>query len=156
MNEASGGDEIPAELLQVLKYDAVKVLHSICQQSWKIQQWPQDWKRSVFIPIPKRTMPKTVQTFTQFHSFDMLARSCSKSKLGFNSTWTENFQIYKLDLEKAEEPEIKLSTFVGSWIKQQNYRKTSTSASLTSLNICVGMHAKSLQSCLTLSQAHEL
>ena len=54
MNEASGGDEIPAELLQVLKYDAVKVLHSICQQSWKIQQWPQDWKRSVFIPIPKK------------------------------------------------------------------------------------------------------
>ena len=64
--------------------------------------------------------------------------------------------MHKLDLEKAEEPEIKLSTFVGSWIKQQNYRKTSTSASLTSLNICVGMHAKSLQSCLTLSQAHEL
>ena len=64
--------------------------------------------------------------------------------------------MHKLDLEKAEEPEIKLSTFVGAWIKQQNYRKTSTSASLTSLNICVGMHAKSLQSCLTLSQAHEL
>ena len=54
MNKASGGDRIPAELFQVLKDDAVKVLHSICQQIWKTQQWPQDWKRSVFMPIPKK------------------------------------------------------------------------------------------------------
>ena len=54
MNKASGGDEIPTELFQILKYVAVKMLHSICQQIWKIQQWPQDWKRSVFIPIPKK------------------------------------------------------------------------------------------------------
>ena len=54
MNKASGGDEIPAELFQVLKDDAVNVLHSICQQIWKTQQWPQDWKRSVFIPVPKK------------------------------------------------------------------------------------------------------
>ena len=53
-NKASGGDGIPVELLQILKDDAVKVLHSICQQIWKTQQWPQDWKRSVFIPIPKK------------------------------------------------------------------------------------------------------
>ena len=53
-NKASGGDGIPFELFQILKDDAVKVLHSICQQLWKIQQWPQDWKRSVFIPIPKK------------------------------------------------------------------------------------------------------
>ena len=53
-NKASGGDGIPVELFQVLKDDAVKVLHSICQQIWKTQQWPQDWKRSVFIPIPKK------------------------------------------------------------------------------------------------------
>ena len=53
-NKASGADGIPAERFQILKYDAVKVLHSICQQIWKTQQWPQDWKRSVFIPIPKR------------------------------------------------------------------------------------------------------
>ena len=52
--KASGGDEIPAELFEVLKDDAVKVLHSICKQIWKTQQWPQDWKRSVFIPIPKK------------------------------------------------------------------------------------------------------
>ena len=53
-NEASGGDGIPVELFQILKDDALKVLHSICQQIWKTQQWPQDWKRSVFIPIPKK------------------------------------------------------------------------------------------------------
>ena len=54
MNKASGGDGIPVELFQILKDDAMKVLHSICQQIWKTQQWPQDWKRSVFIPIPKK------------------------------------------------------------------------------------------------------
>ena len=53
-NKASGGDGMPVELFQILKDDAVKVLHSICQQIWKTQQWPQDWKRSVFIPIPKK------------------------------------------------------------------------------------------------------
>ena len=54
MNKASGSDGIPAELFQILNYKAVKVLHSICQQIWKTQQWPQDWKRSVFIPVPKK------------------------------------------------------------------------------------------------------
>ena len=53
-NKASAGDEIPVELYQILKDNVVKVLHSICQQIWKTQQWPQDWKRSVFIPIPKK------------------------------------------------------------------------------------------------------
>ena len=54
MNKAGGGDGIPVELFQILKDDAVKVLHSICQHVWKTKQWPQDWKRSVFIPIPKK------------------------------------------------------------------------------------------------------
>ena len=54
VNKTSGGDGIPVELFQILKDDAVKVLHSICQQIWKTQQWPKDWKRSVFIPIPKK------------------------------------------------------------------------------------------------------
>ena len=57
-NKASGGDGIPVETLQILKEDAVKVLHSICQQIWKTQQWPQDWKRSVFIPVPKKANAK--------------------------------------------------------------------------------------------------
>ena len=58
MNKASGGDGIPVELFQILKEDAVKVLYPICQQIWKTQQWPQDWKRLVFIPIPKKHNPK--------------------------------------------------------------------------------------------------
>ena len=62
MNKASGDDAIPVELFQILKDDAIKVLCSICQQIWKTQQWPQDWKKSVFIPTPKKAMPKNVQT----------------------------------------------------------------------------------------------
>ena len=72
-NKASGDDGIPVELFQILKDDAVKVLHSICQQIWKTQQWPQDWERSVFIPIPK-AMPKNAQTTTQLHSSHMLVK----------------------------------------------------------------------------------
>ena len=63
MNKASGGDGIPIELFQILKYDAVKVLDSICQQIWKTHQWPQDWKRSVFIPIPKKDNAKECSNF---------------------------------------------------------------------------------------------
>ena len=64
MNKASGGDGIPVELFQILKDDAVKVLHSICQQSWKTQQWPQDWKRSVFIAIPKKGNAKECSNYS--------------------------------------------------------------------------------------------
>ena len=73
-NKASRSDGIPVELFQILKDDAVKVLHSICQQIWKTQQWPQDWKRSVFIPIPKKGMPKNTQTTAQLHSSHTLVK----------------------------------------------------------------------------------
>ena len=63
MNKASAGDGIPVELFQILKYDAVKVLHSICQQIWKTQQWPQDWKRSVFIPISRKGNAKECSNY---------------------------------------------------------------------------------------------
>ena len=63
MNKDSGGDGIPAELFQVLNDDATKVLHSTCQQIWKSQQWPQDWKRSVFIPIPKKGKAKECSSY---------------------------------------------------------------------------------------------
>ena len=62
-NKASGGDGVPAELFQILKDDAVKVLHSICQQIWKTQQWPQDWKRSALIPIPKKGNAKECSNY---------------------------------------------------------------------------------------------
>ena len=75
MNKASGCDGISVELFQILKDDAVKVLHSICQQIWKTQQWPQDWKWTVFIPIPnKGAMPKNAQTTPQLHSSHTLVK----------------------------------------------------------------------------------
>ena len=73
-NKASGGNGIPVELLQILKDDAVKVLHSICQQIWKTQQWPQDWKRSVSFQSQRKAMPKNVQTTAQLHSSHTLAK----------------------------------------------------------------------------------
>ena len=73
-NKARGGDGIPVELFQILKDNAVKVLHSMFQQIWKSQQRSQDWKRSVFIPIPKKAMPKNAQTTAQLHSFHMLVK----------------------------------------------------------------------------------
>ena len=72
MNKASGGEGVPAELFQILKDDAVKVLHSIYQQIWKPQQWPQDWKMSVFNPNPKKDNAKDVQTTVPLFSFHML------------------------------------------------------------------------------------
>ena len=133
-NKASVGDRIPAELLKILKDDVVKMLHSVCQQIWKTHQWPQDWNRSVFILTPKRGNVKNLQTTIQLCSFHMLPRLGSKSfKLGFSSMWIENFQMYKLGCKEAEEPEIKLPTSIGSWKKQENSRKTFTSASLTML-----------------------
>ena len=74
MNKGGGRDEIPIELFQILRDDAVKVLHSICQQIWKTQQWPQAWKRSVLIPIPKKGNAKNAQTITQLHSSHTLAK----------------------------------------------------------------------------------
>ena len=132
MNKASGGDGIPAELFQILKDDAVKVLHSICQQSWKTQHWPQDWKRSVFIPIPKKG------NATECSNYCTIALISHASKVMFKilqgrhqQDMNINFWMFKLDLEKAEEPNIKLPTSVESWKKQENSRKTSISALLT-------------------------
>ena len=69
-----GGDGIPVDPFEIVKHDAVKLLHWICQQIWKTQQWPQDWKRSVFIPIPKKSKPKNAQTTTQLHSSNTLVK----------------------------------------------------------------------------------
>ena len=74
MNKASGGDGIPVELFQVLKDDAVKVPHSICQQIWKTQQWPQDWKRSVFIPIPKKGNAKECSNY-HYHTVALISQA---------------------------------------------------------------------------------
>ena len=83
-NKASRGDGIPAKLYQILKGDAVKVLHSVCQQIWKTQQWPWDWKRSVFIPIPKKGKAKECSNYCTIAA--LISRTSKVMlKLGFNS-----------------------------------------------------------------------
>ena len=115
MNKASGSDEIPVELFQILKNDAVKVLRSICQQIWKTQQWPQDWKRSVFTPIPKKGNAKEC---SNHHTIAPILHA-SKVILKFLQARVQQYMNHELPdfqagLEKTEESEIKSSTSVGS------------------------------------------
>ena len=115
MNKASGGDGIPVELFQILKDDAVKVLHSICQQIWKMQQWPQDWKRSVFILIPKKGNAKECSNYRTIALISYTNKLMLKILQARLQQYVNmNFQMFKLDLEKAGEPEIKLPTSIGS------------------------------------------
>ena len=108
------------------------MLYSRCQQIWKTQQWPQDWKRSVLIPIPKKDNAKECSNYCTIALISHTSKVSSKFfNPGFSSMWTINFQVFKLVLEKAEEQEIKLPTSTGSWIKQESSRKTSISALLT-------------------------
>ena len=114
-SKASGGDGIPVELFQILKDDAFKVLYSTFQQIWITQQWPQDWKRSVFIPITKKGNAKECSNYRTIALISHASKVMIKIlQARFNSSWTENFQMFKLVLEKAEEPEIKLPTSTGS------------------------------------------
>ena len=111
MNKASGGDGIPVELFQILKDDAVNVLHSICQQIWKTQQWPQDLGRSVFIPIPQKGNAKECSNYRTI----VLISHASKVMLKILQARLQQYvnhelQMFKLVLEKAEEPELKLPT----------------------------------------------
>ena len=128
-NKASGGDGIPVELFQILKDDAVKVLHSICQQIWKTQQWPQDWKRSVFIPIPKKGNAKEC---SNYHTIALISYA-SKVMLKILQARLQQYMNCELPdvQEKAEKQEIKLPTFAGSLKKQESSSKTSISALLT-------------------------
>ena len=132
MNKATGGDGIPVEIFQILKDDAVKVRHSICQQIWKTQQWPQNWKWSVFIPIPKKGNAKEC---SDYHTIALISHT-SKVMLKILQARLQQYVNPELPdiqprLEKAEEPEIKLPTSTGSQKKQKSSRKTSISALLT-------------------------
>ena len=103
-NKASACDEIPAELFQTLKVDAFKVLHSVCNKVGKLSMGHRTGKGQFSFQSQRRAIPKNVQTSTQLHALHMLAKKCSKfSMLGFSSTWTENFQMLKLDLEKRNQ-----------------------------------------------------
>ena len=91
-NKASGGDGIPVELFQILKDDAVKALHSICQQIWKTQQWPQDWKRSGFIPIPKKGNAKGC---SNYHTIALISHA-SKVTLKILQARLKQYMNYEL------------------------------------------------------------
>ena len=116
MNKASGGDRIPADLFQILKDDAVKMLHSICQQIWKkIQQWPQDWKKSVFIPIPKKGNARECSNYRTI----ALISHTSKVMLKILQVRLQQYVNWELPdvqtgFRKDSEPEIKLPTSIGS------------------------------------------
>ena len=113
-NKASGGDGIPVELFQILKDDAVKVLHSICQQIWKTWQWPQDWKRSIFIPILKKGNAKKCSNYRTI----ALILHASKVMLKIFQARLQQYvnqelPDVQLDFEEAEKPDIKLPSFTG-------------------------------------------
>ena len=128
----SGGDGIPVELFQILQDDAVKVLHSIGQEVWKTQQWPQDWKMSVFIPIPNKGNAKEC---SNYHTIALISQA-GKVTLKILQARLQQYMNHELPdvpvvLEKADEPEIKLPISAGSSKKQESSRKTSISALLT-------------------------
>ena len=115
MNKASGGDGIPVKLFEILKDDAVKVLNSIRQQIWKTQQWPQDWKRSVFVLIPKKSNAKEC---SNYHTIALISQA-SKVMLKILQARIQQYVSCELPdvqagFRKAEEPEIKFPTSVGS------------------------------------------
>ena len=126
MNKASVGDGIPVELFQILKDAAVKVLHSICQQTWKTQQWPQDWKRAAFIPVPKKGNAKEC---SNYHITALISHA-GKVMLTILQARLQQYVNRELPdvqagFRKAEEPEIKLPTSAGSSKKQESSRKSS-------------------------------
>ena len=131
-NKASGSDGIPVELFQILEDDAVKVLHSVCQQIWKTQQWPQDWKRSVFIPIPKIGNPKEC---SNYHTIALISHA-SKVVLTILQARLQQYVNHELpDIQagfrKGRGTRDQIATSTGSWKKQESSRKTSISAFLT-------------------------
>ena len=131
-NKASGGDRILAELFQIVKDDAIKVLHLICLKIWKTQQWPQDWKRSVFIPIPNKGNAKECSNYCTIALISHTSKVMLKIlQARLQQYMNHELQMFKLVLENTEEPEIKLPTSTGSSKKQESSRKTSISALLS-------------------------
>ena len=124
MNKASGGDGIPVELFQILKDDAMKVLHSICKQIWKTQQWPQDWKRSIFIPIPKEGNDK------ECSNYPTIALISHASKVMLKILQARLQQYVNRELPDVGAGFRKGRGSTGSWEKQESSRKTSISALL--------------------------
>ena len=130
-NKVNGGDGIPVELFQILKMMLWKCCTQYASKFGKLSNGHRTGKGQFSFHFQRKSIPKNAQTTAQLHSSHMLVKYCSKfSKAGFSNTWTMNFQMFKLVLEKAEEPEIKLPTSAGSLKKEENSRKTSISALL--------------------------
>ena len=132
MNKASRGDGIPVELFQILKNDAVKVLHSICQQIWKTQQWPQDWKRSVFIPIPKKGNAKEC---SNYHTIALISHA-SKVMLKILQARLQQYVNRELpdiqaDFRKGRGSRDQIANIRWIMEKAREFQKTSISAFLT-------------------------
>ena len=132
MNKASGGDRIPVELFQILKDDAVKVLHSICQQIWKTHQWPQDWKRSVFIPIPKKGNAKECSNYCPIALISHTSKVILKIlQARLHQYVNRELPDVQAGFRKGRGTRDKLPTSAGSWKQEENSRKTSISDLLT-------------------------
>ena len=132
MNKTIGGDGIPVELFQILKDDAVKVLHSICQQIWKTQQWPQDWKRSIFIPIQKKGNAKECSNYCTIALISHASKVMLKILQARPQQYmTCEFSYAQAGFRKGRGTESKLPTSAVSPKKQESSKKTSTSALLT-------------------------
>ena len=130
MNKANRGDGIPVELFQILKDDAVKVLHSICQHIWKTQ-WPQDQKRSVFIPIPKKGNAKECSHYCTIALISHVSKVMLKIlQARLQQYMNHEFPDVQAGFRKGRGPEIKFPTSARSWKKQESSRKTSISALL--------------------------
>ena len=124
MNKASGGDGITVELFQILTDDAMKVLPSICQQIWKSQQWLQDWKWSVFIPIPTKCNAKECSNYRTIALISHVSKVILKIlQARPQQNMKRELPDIKVDLEKAEEPEIKVTTSTESSKKQGSSRQ---------------------------------
>ena len=132
MNKASGGDGTPVELLQILKDDAVKMLHSTCQQIWKTQQWPQDWKRSVFIPVPKKGNAKDCSNYCTIALISHARRVMLKIlQFRFQQYMNHELPYVQAGFRKGRGTRDQTANIFGSSPKQESSRKTSTSALLT-------------------------
>ena len=132
INKASRDDGILIELFQILKDDAVKMLHSVCQQIWKTQQWSQDWKRSVFIPIPKTGIAKECSNYCTTALISHASKVLIKIlQARLHQYVNRELPAVQTGFKKAEGPEIKLPISAGSWKKEESSRKISISALFT-------------------------
>ena len=132
VNKASGGDGIPVELFQILKDDAVKVWHSICQQIWKTQQWPQDWKRSVFIPIPKKGNAKECSNYRTIALISHTSKVMLKILQARLQPYVNcEFPDVQAGFRKGRGTRDQIANIRQITEKQESSRKTSISALLT-------------------------